>query len=1603
MSDLTYTVEVTGLKDVEQLEKNLDRLHNTLNAGQGSGKSLEEMRKILVGMRGQSSVIADLRDSVKGLNSAAEQLGVSFNSGFKQLDRTFKQGFQLVLDRVNMFGAESGKSLSSGAAKMFNDAGAAAQQGGKNLAEAVRNGLNETTKAQEAAFAKDVKLNAKYATELNTARQEILDKGTSKMLESLRKRGEVIRRLVETEGEIGLEVAKKSYGTDFVNTVRKGLVAQQKLLSDHVKTVRELADAQVEAYAGRMNQKAVDRAREVAKAQLAANSRAIKEELAAVADAFAKSPDTLANMQKFYTLETSVAQASVDRARKVAKEQFAANSRAIKEELAAAADAFAKSPDTLANMRKFYTLQASAAGYVEERARKEAREAFAARSKAFKEEAAKFSQESYGGAMQQLASQYTNPKEMAYMGQLRDATVGLSAEQKKAAKDADLLRSSLRGLAVDGNDTHSAMRGLASGFNLLWLTWGNLAPLFAGAAISNGFMQTAKQGMEVAHTLEVVATLGENSAESMKDLTSELIRLGQNGPRGPLEIAEALKTLSLAGLDANKILAVTGTVLNFSTSGTTSLQTAADVLVSVTTAFGTGAAGFERSADIITRAAADSKASVESFGEAMKTASVAGEQYGAKQEDVALLIQLLAQVGIQGSAAGTSVRNMYADITGRSGQVGKILESLKLDFKDLDGNVVSTVEQMRMLDEVLKQYDSKSQGNIIQAIYGERGSKAAIAALQAYRTAAVDSSKYVNKLEEDFAKVANAAADSAITAARLGQTSQKAFETAGAAMRTTMFEAFREIEPQLYMTAVAFQEAFGSAETRELLQSMTSAVATLGMAVAKNLEPIAKVAILWAEYRLALFAVNNILSASVTLKQSYATVTKALTAATVADTTATALNNAAKASPALAGAAAGRTLYTANITASTGAVTADTTATAANTRAKQANQIATAGIGMTVLKALPVVGNVIALASVAWMIFKSATDDAGNAVENYAQTKADKIAEKLEQEAEHLRRVNEERLKGIGLMEAEARVREGYDREASVSDLTTKEDKLRSKLNNLNALKENIEKSTRKGDQGVLDAVVNNIQATDAALTAAMVSRAAAEDRFDRAAAERRKRTKESNDIAVKEAADQAKQLKDALEKGVGGLKTWSLTDFQGGGGGASRTPPAFRTWYDENFETFKLVTDAQGAYMKTMYDQGKVSVDEYYDYLLSKASKTAELEREHLLEQIKVFSADPKSTRAAKEASAKLTALEFKTEAEKLELAAQYNKALQENLSIRQQIEMFSKNYNEKLRGDGTDIMGIQRGGAAVEAYRAELQVRQDFLKERERIEKDFAQKSIGLSEEGLVTQRALMQTALDDLRTKEAAALQIVRDHETLKAQERMNPLNGVRSALEDYTYQAQDLAGLTKTATSRMLTSLEDAFVQLATTGKVSFKDMANSIMADLARIAARQAVMGLASQVFGSLPGFNIPAGLQASGAITYPVYGASAMPTISLAPRTYAKGNVFMDSPSLSSFSNQVHDRPQLFAFAKGAGVFGEAGPEAIMPLTRGADGNLGVRAHGGETNVNIEIVNNGSPVQATTTQSTAQDGTKLIKVVLEAVAGDVRGRGKIYQAIKQTV
>ncbi|MFJ2680987.1 phage tail tape measure protein [Pseudomonas sivasensis] len=231
-----------------------------------------------------------------------------------------------------------------------------------------------------------------------------------------------------------------------------------------------------------------------------------------------------------------------------------------------------------------------------------------------------------------------------------------------------------------------------------------------------------------------------------------------------------------------------------------------------------------------------------------------------------------------------------------------------------------------------------------------------------------------------------------------------------------------------------------------------------------------------------------------------------------------------------------------------------------------------------------------------------------------------------------------------------------------------------------------------------------------------------------------------------------------------------------------------------------------------------------------------------------------------------------------------------------------------------------------------------------------------------------------------------------------------SGASSAFQNYLQSANDVAGQTKSLFTNAFSGMEDAVANFAITGKLSFSDFAKSIIADMARIATRQAASGLLSSLAGTAIGAYFGGGA-AAGATSF---GSD----IGGAITANAKGGVY-DSPSLSSFSNQVHDKPQMFEFAKGAGIFAEAGPEAIMPLTRTAGGELGVRALGGggggagggnTYNFPVSVsVQTAGDAGSGTQEDTTQAGRKIQQVTKAeaeaAIARGVQPGGAIWRAI----
>ncbi len=75
---------------------------------------------------------------------------------------------------------------------------------------------------------------------------------------------------------------------------------------------------------------------------------------------------------------------------------------------------------------------------------------------------------------------------------------------------------------------------------------------------------------------------------------------------------------------------------------------------------------------------------------------------------------------------------------------------------------------------------------------------------------------------------------------------------------------------------------------------------------------------------------------------------------------------------------------------------------------------------------------------------------------------------------------------------------------------------------------------------------------------------------------------------------------------------------------------------------------------------------------------------------------------------------------------------------------------------------------------------------------------------------------------------------------------------------------------------------------------------------------------------------------------------------------FADGGSFSQGRVMPFANGGVVSSPTMFPMRGGTGLMGEAGPEAIMPLARGADGKLGVRTQGGGRAVNV-VMNISTP------------------------------------------
>jgi tape measure domain-containing protein len=153
---------------------------------------------------------------------------------------------------------------------------------------------------------------------------------------------------------------------------------------------------------------------------------------------------------------------------------------------------------------------------------------------------------------------------------------------------------------------------------------------------------------------------------------------------------------------------------------------------------------------------------------------------------------------------------------------------------------------------------------------------------------------------------------------------------------------------------------------------------------------------------------------------------------------------------------------------------------------------------------------------------------------------------------------------------------------------------------------------------------------------------------------------------------------------------------------------------------------------------------------------------------------------------------------------------------------------------------------------------------------------------------------------------------------------------------------------------------------------FRSVADHFLDMAAKIIAKMIQMAILNAIVKVLPGGSFLSAAGFGGSFDAGIPSLGGIPDYSGA---FAKGDTFANGIAKFARGGVVYD-PTMFKFAQGGamrtGVMGEAGPEAIMPLRRGRDGNLGVMSSGGgTTNVVVNVDASGSKVEGDQSQAKA--------------------------------
>ena len=317
------------------------------------------------------------------------------------------------------------------------------------------------------------------------------------------------------------------------------------------------------------------------------------------------------------------------------------------------------------------------------------------------------------------------------------------------------------------------------------------------AAISAGGLAVIKMGSDFEAQMSRVKAISGATQEDFQKLRDQALQLGADTSFSASQAAEGMENLAAAGFSVTETMEAMPGLLDLAAASGEDLSASSDIAAAAIRGFGLEASEAAHVADVLAANANMTNSSVAQTGEALKYIAPVARAAGISLEETSAAIGLMANAGIQGSQAGTTLRGALSRLSKPTDDMCQVMDQLGLEFYDSEGKMKSLHDQIQMLQKATKGMTDEQRNNALVTLYGQESLSGMLALIN-------EGPDSLDKLTKSFQECDGIAKE---TAATMQDNFQGAFEQMTGSLETLAIRLYDSVSEPLKNLAILGTDA----------------------------------------------------------------------------------------------------------------------------------------------------------------------------------------------------------------------------------------------------------------------------------------------------------------------------------------------------------------------------------------------------------------------------------------------------------------------------------------------------------------------------------------------------------------------------------------------------------------------------------------------------------------------------------------------------------------------------------------------------------------------------------------------------------------------------